>query len=102
MPRHIQIRDNKGGNDVEMRRAGEAYACTLPVTMVEAAGFRNGSIGTAFVADGSIVITHKAAAGRRKRKRFTFDALLAELPETVELTDEQRGWEHMRPTGKEV
>ncbi|MFP1133169.1 hypothetical protein [Asticcacaulis sp. W401b] len=87
MPRHIQIRDNKGGNDVEMRRAGAAYACTLPATMVEAAGFRDGRIGK---------------AGRRKRNRFTLDALLSELPETVELTDEQRGWEHMRPTGKEV
>jgi len=97
----VKISDPDSGKDVKMRRAGGSYACTFPVSVFEAAGFKEGSIGTAFVAeDGSIVITHKAP--ERKRKRYSLDALLSELPATFELSDEQKAWEQMRPVGNEL
>lgn len=95
----VQVSDDATRREVKFRKSGGSYALTIPVSVADAARFGEGAVGDIVVAeDGSLVIRHKAP----RRKRYSLEELLSELPETFEMSDAQRAWEQMRPVGNEI
>ncbi|WP_050808379.1 AbrB/MazE/SpoVT family DNA-binding domain-containing protein [Asticcacaulis biprosthecium] len=95
----IKVSNEAIRKEVKFRKSGGSYAITIPVSVADAARFSEGTIGDIVVADdGSLVIRHKAG----RKKRYSLNELLQELPETFELTDEQRAWEQLPPVGNEI